>query len=74
MPKKLIRTIHLACLFALAEFLEVFAVVYLPLRSAWMWFWGTWARFWCAVRLWRFMGYCWGAAWRTSSYLMEDEQ
>jgi len=54
---------------AAAYFLEL---AYLPLRAAWMAFWGTWARFFCTVRLWHVLGYRWGAAWQTSSYLTED--
>jgi len=52
-PKKLTRTLHLVALWLLVEFLERLALVYLPLRAVWRRFWGTWARFWCAVRLWR---------------------
>ncbi|GEM_PF-6664967 len=74
MPKKLTRTLHLVALWLLVEFLERLALVYLPLRAVWRRFWGTWARFWCAVRLWRYMHYRWSAAWRTSSYLTEDER
>ena len=72
MPKKLRRTLQLTGLWLLVVTLEWFALVYLPLRKGWMFAWGSWARFWCAVRLWRFMGYRWGAAWRTSSYLLDD--
>lgn len=72
MRKGLKRKLHLTAVYLLVVFLEVFAVFYLPLRGVWRGVWGTWARFWCAVRLWRYLGYRWRAAWRTASYVLED--
>lgn len=51
----------------------MFALFFMPVQELWLAFWGTWGRFWCAVRLWGFLGYRWGAAWRKSSNLTEDK-
>lgn len=66
------RNAHLVGLYAWCMVLEIFAIFYLPLRAAWLFVWGNWARFWLAVRLWKYQGYRWQAAWRTAAYVMDD--
>lgn len=72
MSKKLTRNTRLLAIWAWVYVLEVFAFFYCPLRAGWMFVWHTWTRFWCAVRLYCYQDYRWGAAWRTASYVMED--
>ena len=65
MPKKLTRKLHLIGLFAVVTLLEFLGFFWIP-------FWTTWTRFWCAVRMWRFLNYRWSAAWRCAARRTES--
>lgn len=62
---RLKRKLHLFGLLVLVNVLEFIGIFWIP-------FWTTWTRFWCAVRMWHFLGYRWGAAWRAADRKTEQ--